>query len=627
MANRLTKTSKAVFTPGVTFVPGVPARCYTSTYNTVVYTELGKVFNPTYKNGKLVLTPAQTALAKNANLIQGFTSVGGKSDSVLTGEGSFYTASYVIFYAVRSIPTQQTVCSPAVAEVPGKLSSYVVDNQRGWTSGARSAVLLPGDMVAQFRLPPTPTGIVCGLAGGTKTTDIGAVEHGVYASVGQYQIIESGVVVANSPVPPDSAPLVRISRNGSKVTYEIDDWSYQSDKPSSGGKCLQACMYVAGDYVDSPSLAKVVSLSGDGYAGARATASTNTFDVYSLRGTARAGVVGQDRGIAQGLVSLRLSVLGANTAYSQGKVELPPVGVVAYGGFPVVNVGGGQVSLPFYTQGDSKTGGIGGGGVSLPLLLRGSQGVYGEGRVRLPPLLINAVGVPPSLTTDTATGLAVIDGYFFQPTVFFVLNESMTIGSSVELVFVFQEDLAEFLALGDTADATFIIDMLIKSGLGIGDDLSQVNRDLVQYVTNAATGGVTRYDNFGFRSFVQVGQRSFGLRADGLYELTGESDNGELISAIVDFVAEDFDTAMKKRVDNLYVGLATDGQIFVRLRDDDGREVTYRAAQYKSTYKVKTGKGLASRFWNMRLEIVGATYGEVDNVEWYVGATGRRLGR
>jgi len=627
MANRLTKTSKAVFTPGVTFVPGVPARCYTSTYNTDIYTELGKVYNPTYKNGKLVLTAAQTAQVKNANFIQAFTSVGGQSDGVLTGDGSFYTADYVIFYAVRSIPTQQTVCTPAVAQVPGKASAYVVDTQRGWTSGARSAVLLPGDMVAEFTLPGTPTGIVCGLASGAKATDIGAVEHGVYASVGQYQIIESGVVVAASPVPPDGSPRVRISRNGSKVTYEIGDWSYQSDKPSNGAKRLQACLYVAGDYVDSPTLAKVVSLSGDGYAGARGTASTNTFEVYSLRGVARAGVVGQDRGYASGKVQLRLNVLGANRAYSQGKAVLPPAQVMGYGGFPTVNIGGGQVTLPFYTQGDSKTGGIGGGNVSVPLRLRGSQGAYGEGRVRIAPLLVNAIGVPPSLTTDTATGLAIVDGYFFQPTVFFVLNETMGIGSSIQLVFVFQEDLAEFLALGDTADATFIIDMLIKSGLGIGDDLSQVNRDLVQYVTNAATGGVTRYDNFGFRSFVQVGQRSFGLRADGLYELTGESDNGELINAIVDFVAEDFGTAMKKRVDNLYVGLATDGQIFVRMRDDDGREVTYRAAQYKSTYKVKTGKGLASRFWNMRLEIVGATYGEIDNVEWYVGATGRRLGR
>jgi hypothetical protein len=627
MANRLTKTSKSVFVPGVTFVPGVPARCYTSTYNTDVYTELGKVFNPTYRNGKLVLTPSQTAMAKNANLIQAFTSVGGQSDGVLTGEGSFYSASFVVFYAVRNVATQQTTCSPAVPTVDSKVSTFSVDNQRGWTSGARSKTSIAGDMLASFRLPPTPTGIVCGLAGGANGTDIGAVEHGVYASDGQYQIIESGVVVAVSPVPAIASPAVRISRNSSKVTYEVDDWSYQSDKPSVGAKFLQACLYVAGDYVDSPALSKVVSLKGDGYAGAVGRAASNTFEVYPLQGVGRAGVVGEDRGYSSGAVRLRLQLIGSSGTYARGGVGLPPLEVVAYGGFPTINIGGGQVGLPLYVQGDSKTGGIGGGGVSVPLLLRASEGVHAEGRVMLPPLLVDAIGVPPSLTVDSATGLAMTDGYFFQPTVFFVLNETMSIGSSVELIFVFQEDLAEFLALGDTADATFIIDMLIKSGLGIGDDLSQINRDLVQYVTNAATGGVTRYDNFGFRSFVQVGQRSFGVRADGLYELNGDTDNGDLINAVVDFVAEDFDTAMKKRVDNLYVGLATDGQIFVRMRDDDGREVVYRAAQYKSTYKVKTGKGLASRFWNMRLEIVGATYGEIDNVEWYVGATGRRLGR
>lgn len=80
-------------------------------------------------------------------------------------------------------------------------------------------------------------------------------------------------------------------------------------------------------------------------------------------------------------------------------------------------------------------------------------------------------------------------------------------------------------------------------------------------------------------------------------------------------------------MDNVFLGLSTYGQVFLRMTDDQNREVTYRAVQRGSEYRSNLQRGLSSRFWRMRLELVDASYADLDNVEWVTGATGRRTTR
>lgn len=48
-----------------------------------------------------------------------------------------------------------------------------------------------------------------------------------------------------------------------------------------------------------------------------------------------------------------------------------------------------------------------------------------------------------------------------------------------------------------------------------------------------ATGAVTEYKNFAFENVLRFGDRFFGVQNDGIYELTGDTDNGEPIIAKV----------------------------------------------------------------------------------------------
>ncbi|MGV8917838.1 MAG: hypothetical protein ACOH2R_08570 [Pseudomonas sp.] len=656
MTNRLTKLSRTTYTPGIPYQPAIPARCYSSPYTTTVYTQIGDITAANYINGKLVLTPAQTKLYKKANLI--VKSIAHDLSNPLVA------APYVTFYSVYTATLYNTVCWPAYPAVPGRAAVYTVDNQRGWTAGGRSRAALVGNVVAEFTFSPVPTGVICGLASGGVSTDIGAVEHGVYASVGLLNIIESGVVVATVPgVTPDSIPRVRISRSGTVVTYSVGNWQYRSAKPSNGPKTLQASLYVAGDYVDSPRLYVASDLSGTGVAGVvgglsqmllsgagrvgvagqgfiessatdrslrgegrvGVTAAADLGAYVALGGTGVVGVVALDGGQVSGSVRFGVRASGSDRAVGQGVAKIPALTVRAYGGFPTVNVGGGQITIPVYTGGDSKTGGIGGGAVALPaLVLLGSDRVYAEGRVQLPAVESQGFSSPFTNEITTATQVSVGDYYFFQPTVFLMLNDGLSVGDSVELVFVFQEDMIEAFGIADNANATFILNLLIQSGLNLSNDLSQAKQDILQYATNIATGAVTRYSGFGFTSFCNVGQDLYATRQDGLYQIGGNTDNGELLSCLIDFAADDQGTARTKRLDNIFIGLTTDGRPLAKLKDDAGREIIYRLTQRDSSEaRVDPAKGVSSRYWHLRLEVEGASYAEIDNIEW-VAATGTR---
>lgn len=77
------------------------------------------------------------------------------------------------------------------------------------------------------------------------------------------------------------------------------------------------------------------------------------------------------------------------------------------------------------------------------------------------------------------------------------------------------------------------------------DEATSVRGELLQYATNILTGAVTRYSGFGFAGFCAVGMDTYGWKTDGLYKVGAETDNGALISAIIDFAASDFDTTQR----------------------------------------------------------------------------------
>ena len=68
------------------------------------------------------------------------------------------------------------------------------------------------------------------------------------------------------------------------------------------------------------------------------------------------------------------------------------------------------------------------------------------------------------------------------------------------------------------------------------------------YSINLATSGVTHYPDYPFDNILRFKDRFFGVKADGVYELTGDTDDGAEILAAIKTFESDFGSANLKRV-------------------------------------------------------------------------------
>ena len=121
---------------------------------------------------------------------------------------------------------------------------------------------------------------------------------------------------------------------------------------------------------------------------------------------------------------------------------------------------------------------------------------------------------------------------------------------------------------------------------------------------NTAT---THYTNFPFDRIVRFGSKHYGVAADGLYELGGDTFDGDPIVAAVETAQSDFEAKALKRPVGLYVSGTFGEDLEVSCRTDDAivnsRAFTSRVQHGAAARRVKFGLGttghqLAFRFTN-----------------------------
>lgn len=117
--------------------------------------------------------------------------------------------------------------------------------------------------------------------------------------------------------------------------------------------------------------------------------------------------------------------------------------------------------------------------------------------------------------------------------------------------------------------------------------------------------GLTTYSNFPFNSFAAFNGVFLAASPSGIFTLGGATDNGAIIQAAARVGITDFATSYLKRVDRVYVGYRTDGNLVLRVFTD---EVTQRDYLLTATGKsglhgnhARLGKGLAARYWQFEV--------------------------
>ena len=584
MSNRLVKQAVTTYTPAVQEVIAQPARCVVSEMR-----ELVTLFR--YKQVDL------------------------------GGYWYWWTEPYTQWVTRSSVQ-----CFPAVEGVEGRDQTIVVDNQPGWNAGARSLVSLSGDLVAKFTPAAGSVGVLCGLApAGAAVGSFNAIQHGVLLTSGSNpRIVQNGVVVATAPAPLPPGTEIVVARSGRKVSYQIGTWAYESTLDSTGSKAMYAVLYVAGDAVDDPSLTTSVGMKARGTWGWSSPAEANALKAVGTWGWGGVVTLGDGRMTD----SFGLSLVAADYDYGSASLDLGAVELTAAAGFVDVEASGVATALPLSMVATAIDIDYGQMSDDVPLSMIAADYDYGSAHLDLGGMESFGIDtIDPEGTGSSSEGLAVIDTYTFDPVMYAAVNEGIEVGDAFDVVLAMDGQYADFLGLTDQSTGTQVLEALISAGVQFSDNASNVARVMLQYATNATTGAVARYQGFEFLGFQHTAGGTYAWKRDGLYRIGGDTDDGELLRAILDLAAEDFGTAERKRLDNVFLGLSTDGQVFVRMTDDRNNDVTYRAVQRGSEYRSNMQRGLSSRFWRMRLELVDASYADLDNVEWITGATGRRTTR
>lgn len=138
-------------------------------------------------------------------------------------------------------------------------------------------------------------------------------------------------------------------------------------------------------------------------------------------------------------------------------------------------------------------------------------------------------------------------------------------------------------------------------------------------VMNTETQALTTYSNFPFNSFARFNGAVLGACDDGLFALTGDTDDGTLIQAAARVGTSDFGTSRYKRIEEVVVGYRASGDLVLRVFTDETTVRDYRLAVTGRSgihgQSAKLGRGIAARYWQFEVRNQAGADFELNMIE------------
>lgn len=568
----------------------------------------------------------------------------------------------------------ETTCYPAVEGrqgSPARLDSY---ENNGWNGGARSISPVPVGGYFDVDIPDSPLGVMIGLSDGAPDHSYSHPTHALVFRPGGVTPVEKGADVGPTV---SGGHRVRMARTAGGVKMYVDGvLVYTSNTPIAGVAYVDATLYGLSDYVDNPVIGLLHEAHGEADMHLHA-------DLFGSGGVAamrlEAVGVASLNGIILTSGTSNLAMQGEGSAFARYALQeeagllLEAVatgyGVFGPGQIIIGGINGGQGRLVADGWGSDRNAARASGRFSRPVLTAragrpeaevtqavgvfplplGSGALYsgavmsGDGAVAMIGKASDGAFFGGSSPCATVYQCAAWESYLPQGVMdggellfsidmlnlnliqFFVLHEGIEIGSSLDIYVIVSMELAEIIGVTSLSSLATVLEMAIHERVALTSSIA--GAQALQYAVNAVTGALSRYENFGFKQFATAGGKTYAINDAGLYRLEGENDEGATLNASIDFGASDFGTAQGKVVNSVYAGIATDGCVYLRATGDDGKERIYRAEGSGPERRALTAKGLVSRHWRLRLELVDASYADLDNIEIEMGVSQRRLRR
>ena len=596
MTNRLTKPPKAVYVAAVPAVYGRAAYSYVR-YEYVQFDSNGRPL-PFYPDP-----------------------VYGNFVGVTSAPSRFNTPRRAVTYSVPAIIAR--AATPARVDYLG---------QAGWGAGAVSIKKVPLFGAFSGSIPRSVVATQFGLTDPRFNYTYGHMSHSLVIRADTWSVVERGVTVLSGAK--TSGPIeVELVRRSSVVTYTVDGVDvYQSATPVAGDTYGAAMLFSLGDYVDAPEVRQLTQASELRLvvpafriaAGAAAFGDLRlpmwgiSMTLSAWAGTNELSLVVPAPLLALGTRPYNFARLVAPAFSTRGVAGPPeqlPTSLLLFHPAPLLSatlLGGYSMALPLV--------------VPAPLLIGADLGRLGFAKLQLPGLVrFNAYApyMPPGQIDGTDSVVAGDTATLETAMVLLALDSLEASSISASLVIVLELAAMDGLSVAEGFSLGSIVELLAMERVAINGVAASTQREAIQYAVNAATGALSVYSGFDFLGFASIRGETYGYKRDGVYRI-GEP-NGELIDALIEFGTTDYDTAANKRIEQVYLGVRTDGACFVRVQVDRGRDRVYRVRGGDDTVQRATlAKGVSGRYWSLTLEITDASFAEVDSLEVLVGATKRR---
>lgn len=614
MANRLGKLQKLVYVPAIPAIAGQAAYCVTRTQS--------QSFSGNGFGGGSAAAVQPSIYSSNDGyydqLPDGYAGIG----------GGFNYSPYA--------PAQVTVktCYPAIpgrAGTPARLDTL---ENFGWNAGARSSAKIPDNGYFSGVLPPSPVGVQFGLIGRSPIHDYSEMAHSLVVRYGALTVVERGKTVAG-PFAVPSGATVKVQRLNGRVTYWANGTElYTSTEASAGDIYGGALLYSAIDYVNSPEVGAVTApiafsaaLPSLLLAVSESALNQALLKLPGIRLAAQLDLVSGVDSFAAEFPGVVLAV-SESAAVSMVSASLPALSLraelVNAEAIPDNFIG---VLAPTVLSANL----LAGAAISFSADLRfclavSEQASFIKVDANLPTLVRMSAREPylPENTMDGSEAAVVADFSVLESALLLIAMDGIDVGDTASLVLVLELTGMDGLSIGEHASFGSVVSLLAMEQVAVNSHAEAARQQALQYAVNYLTGALTTYQDFDFAGFTQNAGRAFAWNSSGLYQLGADRDDGEVINALVDFGATDYADAHQKRMDMAFIGVRTDGECYLRLYADDGVERLYQLVGGGNQKRAALAKGVSSRYWNVRLELVDASFATIDNVELQVGVTQRR---
>lgn len=611
MANRLGKLPILVYTPAVPAVPGRAAYC---------------VSVPKYGNASGLSTSGSRSgsYAPSGQIPAGWDGVQDPN-----GYGTSYSP-------IRPVSHYTTECYPAIASKAGIPARVDSQDNISWNAGARTINPVPEVGFFRATLPPAPLGVQLGFSRRQFDHTYSSMSHSVVVRLTSMTIVERGLVVYG-PESIAAEATIEVRRVNGVVSYVVnDEVVYTSTEIITGELYGAAMLYSTADYVDSPVLGSLGAAADMLLELPAIVSAISTEEGYTSVDVSLPGMTVLAEGkVITGIVNaefelpnLVAAIATVESGYSFALLALPQPSFRASGGLlevlpnnviallpkPIVSIVGiAGVSIEFSAV--------------LPLdFVAGTQS-YNRVQKDLELRLVAAIGQPylPADESDGSDAAYVDEFSVIEAAMILIAIDELGVASSQgSLTIVLELATIEALMYADNADFGSLIELITQEGIAVVSRTAAARQQALQYAVNYLSGALSTYENFDFDGFANTGHATYAWKSDGLYRIRPGDDNGNPITSLVNFGVSDFSDSHLKRLTDAFVGVRTDGECYIRVVTDQGTEQVYALSGFTNEKRATLASGVASRFWDVTLELVDASYATLDSVEYQIGVSQRR---